>query len=177
MNKKFFLFLPFAAFLLMAALFFALLSKERTPSVVPSALVGKAMPAFALASGLEEVDGFSSAALPSSPFVVNFFASWCLSCQAEQKVFAAVAEDYPVFGIAYKDKPEDLEKWLAAHGNPFRAIGSDKGGGVAIDWGVTGVPETFIVDGKGIIRHKHTGPVMREIYDAVLKPLLRELEK
>lgn len=177
MNKSILSFLPFAVFLLAAALFFTLLLKERTPSVVPSALIGKPVPAFDLASEVENIAGFSSASLPPSPFIVNFFASWCLSCQAEQKVLSAISRDYPVFGIAYKDKPEDLKKWLAEHGNPFRAIGSDKTGNVAIDWGVTGVPETFIVDGRGIIRHKHTGPVMRETYDAILKPLLRELEK
>jgi len=111
--------------------------------------------------------------------VVNFFASWCVPCQAEQPWLARMAEEdgIAVYGVNYKDKPEALAPWLEKHGNPFKAIGADDEGRVAIEWGVYGVPETFLIDRSGIIRLRHVGPVTEADYRALFRPLIAEVMK
>lgn len=178
MNRAVF-FIPVALLGLLAALFAVPLLKGKDPSVIPSVMIGKPVPAFVLPSALEG-RGFSSDDLRGAgPAIVNVFASWCVTCRAEQKVLADLTEKtgVPVYGVAYKDKKPAVARWLEENGNPYKATGFDEFGRVAIDWGVYGVPETFVVDKNGIIRHKHVGTLTQEQSDAVFVPLVEELGK
>ncbi len=159
-------YLPMTIFIVLAGLFALLLAQGKDPSRLPSALIGKPAPAMA---------GLSFGA---APVLVNFFASWCLSCGAEQKVLSAVAKDKVViYGIDYKDEKKPLRKWLAQHGNPYAAIGDDRDGRAGIEWGITGVPESFVVDRAGVVRYRYAGPVTEEVYRVEIAPLLAELNK
>ena len=147
------------------------------PRGVPSALLGKPAPAFALppleASGLPALSNTDLADLPA-PVLVNFWASWCVPCIVEHPQLMRLSRDgVAVFGVNYKDKAGDAAAFLTRHGNPFRRLGQDEPGRVAIDWGVYGVPETYLLDRKGIIRWRWPGPVTPEVLDQDLRPLLR----
>ena len=110
--------------------------------------------------------------------MVNVFASWCVPCLAEHPIVSRLAEDgVAVFGINHRDAADDANRWLDRHGNPYRRIGADTDARASIDWGVTGVPETFIVDGQGRVRHKIIGPMTPEILADEVLPLLLELAK
>lgn len=143
------------------------------PSVVPSVLINKPAPDFALAplEGLRndsgQIPGLVRADLVAAEgdarvSIVNVWASWCVPCRDEHPVLMELARDEQirVFGINYKDRPENARRFLGALGNPYEAVGVDENGRSAIDWGVYGVPETFIVDRNGVIRHKHIGPIL-----------------
>ncbi|MBL6456041.1 DsbE family thiol:disulfide interchange protein [Belnapia sp. T6] len=146
------------------------------PRGVPSALIGKPAPDFTLPP-LEGADrpGLAAADLKTGrPVLVNFFASWCVPCVIEHPQLMRMArEGVPIFGIAYKDKPEDSLRFLKQHGTPYARLGTDQPGRVAIDWGLYGVPETYLIDGAGIIRWRMAGPVTEEILADQLTPLLR----
>lgn len=175
MNKAFAPFAVFAVVVLLAAL---PLLRGKDPSLVPSALLEKPVPEFNLPAALKKSSGFSPADLKKGKVsVVNFFASWCVSCVAEQALLEKLSKTVPVYGFAYKDKQADLAKWLETHGNPFTGIAADSDGRMAIDWGVYGVPETFVIDGKGVIRYRHVGPVTEDAYESIFLPLITELEK
>lgn len=168
--KRLLFFLPLLAFgVLSVYLGFGL---TRDPQKVPSALIDKPAPVFALPSvpGLDR-PGLASETLKGNVSIVNVFASWCQPCRVEHPIFMRLAResDIPILGLSYKDKAEDARRWLAELGNPYRAIGFDFEGRVAIDWGVYGVPETFIVDRAGTIRFKHVGPVTPAVLDDMLK--------
>jgi cytochrome c biogenesis protein CcmG/thiol:disulfide interchange protein DsbE len=160
--------------------FFAMLrgmgTGEYDPRGVPSALLGKPAPDFALPP-LEGADRPALAAADlrgDRPVLVNFFASWCVPCVIEHPQLMRLARDgVPVLGIAYKDKPADSLGFLRRHGNPFARLGVDQPGRVAIDWGLYGVPETYLVDKAGIIRWRWAGPLTDEVLDNQLLPLLR----
>ena len=140
------------------------------PSRVPSALIGRPVPAFALAplEGLrahgQPVPGLASEDLKGRVTVVNVWASWCGPCREEHPLLVDLARDpsIRVVGINYKDNPENARRFLGALGNPFAAVGVDPSGRTAIDWGVYGVPETFVIGPDGTIRHKHIGPLSPE---------------
>ncbi|RKK03377.1 DsbE family thiol:disulfide interchange protein [Pseudoroseomonas wenyumeiae] len=147
------------------------------PRGVPSALLGKPAPAFALPplaeSGLPALSNTDLADLPA-PVLVNFWASWCVPCIVEHPQLMRLSRDgVAVFGVNYKDKAGDAAAFLTRHGNPFRRLGRDEPGRAAIDWGVYGVPETYLLDRKGIIRWRWPGPVTPEVLDQDLRPLLR----
>ena len=133
------------------------------PRGVPSALVGKRVPDFVLPGlrdGLRDGPGFGSADLAAfgRPVLLNFFASWCVPCVAEASVLLALKQSgQPVFGVAYKDKPEATDAFLLQHGNPYIRIGRDAPGSVAIDFGLYGVPETYLIDTVGIVRGRWAG--------------------
>jgi cytochrome c biogenesis protein CcmG, thiol:disulfide interchange protein DsbE len=147
------------------------------PRGVPSALLGKPPPDFAL----PPLEGAERPALASAdlqgagrPVLVNFFASWCMPCVIEHPQLMRLARaGVPVLGIAYKDKPEDSLGFLRRHGNPFARLGMDQPGRVAIDWGVYGVPETYLVDKSGLIRWRWAGPITEDTLRQDLEPLLR----
>ncbi|MBL8589889.1 MAG: DsbE family thiol:disulfide interchange protein [Methylobacteriaceae bacterium] len=159
--------LPLLIFLPLAGLFYARLGAGDA-SRLPSALIGKAAPAFALPAlpGVEAA-AFSDADLKKGQVtVVNVFASWCGPCHAEHPYLMELAADaglkakgVRIAGLAHKDEPENSRRFLGARGNPYQLIGVDRTGRVSIDWGVYGVPETFIVRGDGTIAHKHVGPI------------------
>ncbi|HET8729107.1 MAG TPA: DsbE family thiol:disulfide interchange protein [Alphaproteobacteria bacterium] len=158
-----------------AAAFLGLRSGD--PSDLPSALIDRPAPEFALPPLPGADRGFSSSDLGGAPVLVNVFASWCVPCLAEHPLLTRLAEDrdVPIYAINYKDAPEDALAWLARHGNPYTLIGSDLDGRVGIDWGVYGVPETFVIDGEGRIRYRHAGPLTPELVDGEILPLLAEL--
>ena len=176
--KRLLFFLPLLAFgVLSVYLGFGL---TRDPQKVPSALIDKPAPVFALPSvpGLDR-PGLASETLKGHVSIVNVFASWCQPCRVEHPIFMRLAREgsVRVYGISYKDKAEDSRGWLAELGNPYAAIGWDFDGRVAIDWGVYGVPETFVVDRAGTIRFKHVGPITPEILDRQILPLVERLRR
>ena len=169
MRTRLVLWVPLALFAILAALLLRpLLSPPQRD--IPSALIGQAVPEFALAPGAEGRPGLASADLRRGrPHLVNNFASWCLPCRVEAPQLAGLARrGVPVVGIAVRDRPEDLARFLAAYGNPFQAIGDDRDRQVQLALGSAGVPETFVVDGRGTIRHQHIGAVMAEDVPAIL---------
>lgn len=158
------LLIPVVVFAALAALFWKGLSGE--PSKIPSALINKPVPEFTLAAvpGLD-VPGIATAGLRTGKVsVVNVWASWCAPCRVEHPLLSDLAKrgDITLIGINYKDEPENAVRFLRTLGQPFAAVGMDSNGRAAVDWGVYGVPETFIVDGEGFIRYKHIGPLTPE---------------
>ncbi|MDB5590056.1 DsbE family thiol:disulfide interchange protein [Enterovirga sp.] len=159
------LFLPVAIFLAVAALFAVRLGSG-DPSRVPSVLIGRPAPSFALPP-LEgsPLPGLSSADLAKGQVtVLNVWASWCAPCRIEHPLLMELARDpaVKVVGLNYKDRPDAAQRFLATLGNPFSALGADENGRAAIEWGVYGVPETFVVGPDGTVRHKHVGPLTPE---------------
>jgi len=170
--------LPLAVFLVMAAYFALGLTKD--PKIIPSALIDKPVPTFKLppiAGG--KGDGFSSDDLKGDVTVVNVFASWCIPCRAEHPLVTELSEMKiaRVYGLNYKDKPADALRWLKAFGDSYYATGADLDGRVGIDWGVYGVPETFIIDRSGKIRHKQVGPMTPDSLKNQIVPIIKELKK
>ncbi len=167
--------LPAAAFLVLAV---ALgLGLGRAPGLVPSALIGAPAPQ----TRLPAVDGygpaFSNEDFRGRITLVNVFASWCASCVLEHPLLMEVAgtPGLSVFGLAYKDDPADTARWLERLGNPFAATGADTSGRAGIDWGVYGVPETFLVGPDGVIVYKHVGPLSADAWRDELLPRIEEL--
>jgi len=170
--------LLFAALLgVMAAL---LTDSERNndPSRLPSPLVGKPAPAISLPPIADNIPGgFSSEDLKGEVTIVNVFASWCVPCLAEHPLITKLAADgVRVYGINHRDKAADAATWLRRHGNPYNAIGFDADARASLEWGVTGVPETFIIDPNGIIAYKHAGPITPDVLERKILPKLREVE-
>ncbi|MYZ49311.1 DsbE family thiol:disulfide interchange protein [Propylenella binzhouense] len=163
--------LPLLGFLALALLFYMRLG-EGDPSRIPSALINKPVPDFSLPP-IESGEGLSGEMLQSGVFLVNIWASWCAPCRAEHPLLVELAKDarFKVVGINYKDLPENAQRFLGALGNPYELVGADRDGRAAIDWGVYGVPETFIVR-DGIIVHKFIGPLSRETVATDLVPAL-----
>ncbi len=174
--------LPLIGFLFLAGLFVMRL-QSGDPSVLPSPLIGQQAPAFKLA-GIPEGDkpGLSDADLrQGKTTVLNFFASWCGPCRLEHPVLKKLAADealkamgVKIVGVNYKDEPANARSYLASDGNPYAAIGDDLNGRVGIDWGATGVPETFIVRGDGTVAFKYTGPITERALNDIVLP---EIEK
>ncbi|WP_448584892.1 DsbE family thiol:disulfide interchange protein [Thermaurantiacus sp.] len=162
------------ALVLALGLFLALNLGRPQQATIRSAMVGKPVPAFAL-PGLGNGPGLAAGDLArGGPVLVNFFASWCLPCRVEAPQLRALREKgVEIEGIALRDTPEAIGAFLARHGNPFTRIGLDRDGKVAIAFGSSGVPETFLVDGRGIIRHQHLG----EIRPEHVPELVREIER
>lgn len=160
-RRNFLLLIPAVAFAGLGLLFYKGLSGD--PSTLPSALINKPVPAFTLPEVAQlGVPGLSDADLKAGQVtVVNIWASWCVPCRQEHPVLMELAKrgDIRLVGINNKDDPGNARRFLGALGQPFAAVGADSDGRVTIDWGGYGVPETFIVDGKGMIRHKHVGPL------------------
>ncbi|MBB3763579.1 DsbE family thiol:disulfide interchange protein [Sphingomicrobium lutaoense] len=155
-------FLPLLLLLSFVGIAIWALTAEREEQV-RSKLVGQPVPAFALEPAIEGKPGLSSADLAQSegPRLVNIFASWCLPCKAEAPLLDALAgEGVPIDGIAVRDRPSDILAFLDEHGDPFERLGNDPRSEAMIALGASGVPETFIVDGRGVIRYHHQGPLM-----------------
>ena len=166
---------PVATFVLVAlALAWGM---TRNPSLVPSPLIGSSVPEFTLPPVQGRSLGLSSSDLRGEVSLVNVFASWCVSCRLEHPVFMKLQEEgvVPIHGINYKDRPEDADQWLNVRGDPYTRTGADLDGRVSIEWGVYGVPETFVIDHEGRIAYKHIGPVLPEVYRDTIAPLLQEL--
>lgn len=173
--------LPLGAALLAGAGLWGVLRRMRQgvfdPHEVPSPLVGHRPPGFDL-PGLAGFQGFSSDDLAAQkrPLLVNFFASWCAPCAIEHPELMALAgSGLPIWGIVYKDRPADAAAFIARRGNPFARLAADAPGRVAIDWGVYGVPESYLLDAAGIVRWRIAGPITAEVARSQLRPLLAGL--
>tara|TARA_Y100000590_G_C15554342_1_gene952185 strand:- start:449 stop:979 length:531 start_codon:yes stop_codon:yes gene_type:complete len=176
MKKKILIILP-ALFLLILLTFFYLLIVERNPNEIPSNLLNKKFPNFETESLLKKQKFISSEEFGKEKVLVNFFATWCKPCRDEHgniKKFSN-EENIRVIGINYKDNSKKTLKWLKKLGNPYSNIPIDKSGKIAIDWGVYGIPETFVVDSKGIIKYRHVGPVTKKVYKKI-KLIINEIE-
>lgn len=165
--------LPLIALVALVSVF--AMSMNRDPNLVRSVLIDKPAPEFAMAEVPElGVPGFDTAALLGEVTVVNVFASWCIPCRDEHPLLTAIKDVTGVrlFGINQADAPENARAFLAELGNPYDAVGTDRDRRVSIDWGVYGVPETFVVDAEGTITFKHVGPLSPEAIEAELLPAI-----
>jgi cytochrome c biogenesis protein CcmG/thiol:disulfide interchange protein DsbE len=169
------LLLPLIFFAALAAVFLARLESRDDPSAIPSALIGRPAPNFTL-DGLDGsgVPGFARADLVGGVTVVNVFASWCGPCREEHPQLTELAKDrrFKLLGINYKDQADNALRFLRDFGNPYGAIVVDPKGRAAIDWGVYGVPETFLVGRDGVIIRKFVGPISREALDQAVRPAI-----
>lgn len=169
--------LPLIALVALIAVFAS--SIDRDPSLVRSVLIDKPAPAFALdpVEGIG-VPGFDTASLKGQPTLVNVFASWCIPCRAEHPLLEAVKAESGIrlFGINQADAPENARAFLEELGNPYDAVGADRDRRVSIDWGVYGVPETFVVDANGIITYKHVGPMTAQSIEQEVLPAIRKAQ-
>ena len=145
---------------------------------LPSALLGKPVPEFSLPPVLGRDEGLSTRDLIGQVSLVNVFASWCVPCRAEHPLFMALSEtgEVPLYGINYKDPPEQARAWLDELGDPFTRIGADRDGRVGIEWGVYGVPETYVIAADGTIAYRHVGPITEAILQETLLPIVRDLK-
>ena len=154
------------------------LSLSNDPHKMPSMLIDKPAPQFDLAAVEGTTKGLSSTALKGEVMLLNVYASWCPGCRLEHPQLLKIAKDraIPLYGINWKDKPGQGGLWLREQQNPYLAVGDDPTGRTGIDMGVTGVPETFVIDAGGRIRYRHAGPVTADVWQEVFEPLLASLK-
>ena len=183
-RRSFLTALPLIVFALLAALFWLRLG-DADPSRIPSALIGHPAPQVALPAltGLNndgtEVPGLAPSMFKGKVTLVNVWASWCIPCHDEAPLLTELAKDkrLQMIGINYKDTPDNARRFLGRYGNPFHAVGVDGNGRAGIEWGVYGVPETFVVGRDGTIAYKLVGPILPENIDAVLRPAIEKALK
>jgi len=151
----------------------------RDPGALPSTLIGKPVPDFVLPPVQGRTLGLSSTDLKGEVSLVNVFASWCVACREEHPLFMKLAAQgtVPLHGLNYKDQPDDAAQWLNSLGDPYTRTGADISGRVAIDWGVYGVPETFVIGADGRVAYKHIGPVNEEVLGRTILPLVEKLRR
>lgn len=149
------------------------------PRDIPSPLIGKPVPEFNLPPVKGRTLGLASADLKGEPSLVNVFASWCTACREEHPLLMGLKEKgvVPIHGLNYKDRPEDAERWLNELGDSYTRTGADIDGRVAIEWGVYGVPETFVVDREGRIAYKHIGALSERVLEEKILPLVSKLRE
>lgn len=174
--------LPVAIFAVVAVIFSVYLYQVgflgKDIKELPSALIDKPAPQLSLPPIEGDGPGLSSADFKNKVSLVNVWASWCPPCRIEHPILMRLSgEGIPIYGINYKDKPEDAKRFLAELGNPYRAIGADRTGRSVIDWGVYGYPETFIIDKTGRIRYRHVGPILPQDLDDKIYPILKALKQ
>ena len=165
-----------------AAIFFGfglafLIGLNSDLGALPSTLIGKPVPDFSLSPVKGRTLGLATGDLKGEVSLVNVFASWCVACREEHPVFMRLKArgTIPIHGLNYKDKPDDAERWLDQMGDPYTRTGADLDGRVAIDWGVYGVPETFVIDAQGHVAFKQVGPITPQILEATILPLVAQL--
>jgi cytochrome c biogenesis protein CcmG/thiol:disulfide interchange protein DsbE len=151
---------------------------SRDPQEIPSPLIGKQAPAFELPQLGDPQKTFSPESMKGQPWILNVWASWCVACREEHPVLVELGKQdvAPIIGLDYKDKRDDAMTMLARQGNPYLLSAFDANGRVGIDYGVYGVPETYIIDKAGVIRFKHIGPITMELLNKKMIPLLGELK-
>ena len=169
--------LPLLIFVAIAGVLWKGLSLD--PSAVPSPLVGKPAPQFVLSQLHQADQTINRDSNLGKVWLLNVWASWCVSCRQEHPLFMQLARmgEVPIYGLNYKDERQDAIKWLADLGNPYVISAHDYSGRVGVDYGVYGVPETYVIDKLGVIRYKHTGPVSAQALQDTILPLVRELKK
>jgi cytochrome c biogenesis protein CcmG/thiol:disulfide interchange protein DsbE len=151
---------------------------NRDPQEIPSPLIGKQAPAFELPQLVDPQKSFSPESMKGQAWILNVWASWCVACREEHPVLVELGKlgIAPIIGLDYKDKREDAMAMLARQGNPYLFSAFDANGRVGIDYGVYGVPETYVIDKTGVIRFKHVGPITMELLNKRIIPLLGELK-
>ncbi|MTJ79590.1 MAG: DsbE family thiol:disulfide interchange protein [Telmatospirillum sp.] len=178
--------LPAAVFFVLVAFFawrLVLITRGDAPNLIPSVMIDKPAPAFDLPPLVLDRPGVQASGLQGKVTLINFFSSWCIPCRAEHPLLVNLMNRPDIkgrmtlIGIDYKDRPEDGRGWLDRLGNPYDAIGMDRDGRVGIDFGVYGVPESYLIDRQGRIRYKQVGPFTAEDIREKLLPLLAELNK
>jgi cytochrome c biogenesis protein CcmG/thiol:disulfide interchange protein DsbE len=169
--------LPLALFIVLVV--FLAVGLSRDPREVPSPLVDKAAPAFALPQLSDPQQTFKSEEMRGRVWLLNVWASWCVACREEHPLLVELSRSglVPIYGLNYKDERSDALAWLDAFGNPYTLSLADRDGRVGIDYGVYGVPETFVIDRNGVIRYKQVGPVTAEDLEKKIIPLVKELQK
>ena len=174
--KRLWFLIPLGAFLALALVLAVGLKLD--PREVPSPLIDKPAPKFALARLDDAAKTVRLDDLKGKVFILNVWASWCVACREEHPLLVEFAKKrvVPLYGLNYKDTRPDASAWLARFGNPYDASFFDEDGRVGLDFGVYGVPETFVVDGNGVIRMKHIGPITPEVLANKIEPLLKKLD-
>ncbi|CCG08306.1 DsbE family thiol:disulfide interchange protein [Pararhodospirillum photometricum] len=176
--KRWVYFLPLGVVALLVVLF--LVGLDRDPRLLPSQLINRPLPAFSLEPLPGRGRPLDSAALKGDVSLVNVFGSWCVACQQEHPMLLAIQREglVRIHGVDWREKdPADGLAWLNRHGDPYDRVGLDPDSHVVIDLGVTGAPETFVVDAQGVVRYKHTGPITPEVWSQTLKPLILSLRE
>ena len=176
MMRRLAFFAPVAALVVIAGLLW--LGLGRDPAVLPSQLIDRPLPAFQLAAVRPGEDrGLETGDFTGRPMLLNVFASWCVGCRVEHPFLMELeAQGVVIQGLNWKDPPGAGAAWLAENGDPYTLIGQDPDGRVGIDLGVSGAPETFIVDANGRVRHRHVGPITPAVWEDELRPILEALE-
>lgn len=175
-KRNYFVFLPILIFLVLAAIFANQLLSGKDNSILPSVLIGKPAPATDLPSLDRLYPGISSANFIGRVTVLNVFASWCVPCREEHPFLMELAKDkrFTLAGFNYKDVAVNAEDFIVKLGNPYSEIGTDLSGRAGIDWGIYGVPETYIIDKNGMITHKHVGPLDAQVIEQELMPIIEK---
>jgi cytochrome c biogenesis protein CcmG, thiol:disulfide interchange protein DsbE len=176
-TAKGFLWLPLLIFLGIAV--FLAIGLTMDPRLVPSPLIDKLVPEFDLPPVQGRELGLANTDLKGEVSLVNVFASWCTACRDEHPLLMRLAEanTLPIHGLNYKDAPENAARWLDELGDPYTRTGADINGRVGIEWGVYGVPETFVIDRKGNIAYKHIGAIKQDDWEETLLPLIQRLQR
>jgi cytochrome c biogenesis protein CcmG, thiol:disulfide interchange protein DsbE len=171
--KKIILILPLILLTIVCLFFLLFILLEKNPNKPPSALLDKDLPSFSSTSLYDKNISLTSNNLKEKYTLINFFASWCTPCRAEHHLFFEIKKIKPdlfILGLAHKDEPNESKKYLEEEGNPYSFVGLDLNGKIAFEFGVFGLPETFIINSEGKIIFKHTGPLTKEIiYDEITK--------
>ena len=167
--KKQILVLPLIIFILLLAAFFYLLVIDRNPSEIPSNLLNKNVPTFETNILFKNKKFISKNEFGKEITLVNFFATWCKPCLNEHKYIKLFSDEKKlrVIGVNYKDKPNNTKKWLEKLGNPYSEVLLDKNGNIGIDWGVYGIPETFVINSEGVIKYRHVGAITKKDFNKI----------
>jgi cytochrome c biogenesis protein CcmG/thiol:disulfide interchange protein DsbE len=162
-----------------ALIIFLDIGPTRDPRVIRSPLIGKPVPVFDLPPVEGRLHGLSNRDFGGDVVLLNVFASWCMSCRAEHPLLLALSRQHavPIFGLTYKDKPDDAAAWLDKMGDPYALTGADLDGRVGVDWSVDGVPETFVIDRAGRVAYRHSGPLTPAMIKNTLLPLIENLRR
>jgi cytochrome c biogenesis protein CcmG/thiol:disulfide interchange protein DsbE len=169
-------FVPLAAFAALAVVLGIGLTLK--PREVPSPFIGQPAPPFMLPRLDDPVRSLTAAELQGQVWVLNVWASWCAPCREEHPLLVALArqQQVPIYGLNYKDDPRNAQEWLLRLGDPYQASAVDRDGRASIDYGVYGVPESFVIDRAGVVRFKHIGPLTQEVWQRDLLPLIRQMQ-
>jgi cytochrome c biogenesis protein CcmG/thiol:disulfide interchange protein DsbE len=164
--------LPFAAFIALAVLFAFGLNPNRDIHALPSPLIGKPAPQFTLTNVLDPAASVSNVPLLGQVYVLNVWGTWCAACREEHEALLAISQQrvVPIIGLVYMDERDKAKQWLEQLGNPYTAVAFDTDGRTAINWGVYGAPETFLIDGRGRVLYKFISPMTAEVWQREFLP-------